>query len=66
MAPFAAQYASSRGRATWPPIELMLMIRPDFWGISTRPAVWQHRKTLLRLTAMISSHSASVIVSAGL
>ena len=45
MPPFAAQYATNRGRATCPPIELMLMIRPDFWGIITRPAAWQHRKT---------------------
>ena len=66
MAALVMQYTDSVGSAANPAWELILMMRPLFCRIMTRPAAWLAKKVPFRLTARARSKSFSFTFSARL
>src|SRR5271165_1558336 len=64
--PLLAQYTAASGRPTSPPCELMLTMRPPRPAAAIeRATAWLMKNAPRRLTAIISSQSASVTSKGG-
>ena len=63
MPPLQAEYATSQEAPTFPQIEEMFKIFPDFWCIMCGRASLLAEKTEVRLTPMMRFHSSMVISS---
>src|SRR3989442_971090 len=53
MAALLMQYTDSVGSATNPAWELILMMRPRFWRIMTRPAAWLAKNVPFRFKSTV-------------